>query len=186
MSTYAVSRERRRASRIAFFAVFLIFLTASLSVGISPWLIMVPAGSLVVFVGVFVASRRKSPTQRELLARGVSAKLPGQAIRLSRGDSTGAIRDSEELSGTLRVVDTRLEWIPSPRSSRRGAASVAWDGTELRTAEITPVWGVVPMCLLHVNGARETDVWVRVAPTSLKALFAAAQQVEGGASTSDS
>jgi hypothetical protein len=49
--------------------------------------------------------------------------------------------------------------------------AIGWDSSEVLGAEVTPLWGVVPMCLLHFVGTHEADIWIRAKPSSLDTLL---------------
>lgn len=171
MSTYAVNRERRRGSRICFVLLFLVLMTASQPLGVNAWLFLIPGVAIVASVCVFFVSRRRVRTSSELFEEGLSARLPVWAARNGEAGPPANLRDTLELSGRLRVVNGRLEWSPSARSSRRGAVSVEWDEPEVLGAEVKAVWGVLPMCLLHLGGAHEADIWVVARSSSLNTML---------------
>jgi hypothetical protein len=100
------------------FAVLLVLVTASQSLGVSAWVLLFPAGALVALVCIFLGSRRRVHSLSELLESGLSAQLPVWAAREAGDALPVKLRDSAELWGRLRVVNTRLEWCPSTRSSR--------------------------------------------------------------------
>jgi len=171
MSTYATSRERRRGSRLCFILLFLVLMTASQPLGVSAWLFLIPVVAIIASVCVFFVSRKRVQTTAELFENGLSARLPVWADRGAESGPSAKLRDSIELSGRLRVVNGGLKWSPSARSTRRGAVSIQWDKAEVLTAEVKGIWGVVPMCLLHLGGTHEADMWIVARDSSLNTML---------------
>lgn len=171
MSTYAANRERRRGSKLCYVALFLVLMVASQPLGVNEWVFLIPGVALVASVCVFFVSRKRVQTPSELFENGLPARLPVWAVRGAGEILPAKLRDSTELLGRLRVVNTRLEWCPSAGSSRRGAVSVKWEQAEVLTAEVKTIWGLVPMCLLHLAGSHEADIWIKARASSLNTLL---------------
>ncbi len=106
------------------------------------------------------------------------AQVPAWVLRSHAVELRGPLRDTVEPTGQLRLLPDRLEWRPSPGSIRLGAAPVAWSLAGLRGMSVTPVWGLVPMSLLHLgeqNGS-EADIWLRASSDRVSKALAATRE----------
>lgn len=157
---YARAREQRRRAQAWTFGAFVVVLdgAATLKAGIAALLVL-PA-VVVAFLTIATIARSRSASR---VTRSWSAQIPASLARAHGAALRGQMRATTELTGRLQVADDCLKWQPSAGSARLGATTLMWPLTALADASITPLWGVVPMSLVHINdrSGAGADVWVR-------------------------
>jgi hypothetical protein len=171
MSDYAAKREKRRLTSLWVLPIVVIAVTSAFSTTTSEWLLVIPVVMLLVFAWIYIRSRRPKRSISDLKANGLSAQLPAWVIKNAGVEMKMEVRDTGELIGRLRATDDQLEWIPNPRFSHQVDKPVVWSASDIARLEITPIWGLTPMCLLHVDGRPKADIWVRSDSASARSLL---------------
>ena len=79
-----------------------------------------------------------------------------------------SLQDTSELAGKVSVTQVQVAWVPSRRSARLGASTVAWSGLTGDEVSVIEVGHLVSISLLHlVQGGHEVDIWIRRPATFL-------------------
>lgn len=170
---YARAREARRTGALLTYAGFvLVFLLAtSLRVGPLAEVIILVAGVALVLFAVITLVRRKSPAALTALAQRPSdeawpANAPVSAFPdvLARNPR---MRATTEITGTVSLGPSGVNWHPSERSARSfGAVAAEWDTTWTPWARrLSGFGGQVQLTLDNPDSGHPVTLWLRRAGT---------------------
>lgn len=168
-SQYAVDREKRRRASRRFGFVFVVgFGVASgLRDGYVGGAIvgsMVAALVLALLLVRIHISRHLDLSEDQAQEAVVPALVPAFTIA---GDGPGprSTQNTTTISGRLRLTQQGIDWKKSSQPKGRNSATVQWLRADLRTIQLYKIASIIPICLLHLDGARGTgDIWIRRPP----------------------
>ncbi len=172
-------REQRRRTQMFSFVPFVILLDVVLALKVGLGALIILPVCAIVFFTVFTISRR--PVSGTTPTTSWSAHLPVWAARSHGIVLRSRLRDTIELSGRLHLRDGQLQWTPTRGSVRLGATAIRWPRLMTDEFSVTPTWGIVPMCLLHLStGTGGDDLWVRERPDQLRHALSAPHSAAPG------